>query len=246
MPICPMCNKEVSKFKSNSHVISKWMCEFIYDEKHRAIRIESNKAPSIVQDGKKGDFICEHCEEKTSKLDSYAAKILKPQKLEEIIKTSELNGLPCIPKNHIKDFKKFQNFIFSIFLKDYFYSVKYDSKYPIAHNDGLKKHMSNILEIYNSSKIDFDSYPIFIQMVTIDELLYSSSDPNWNYSVAEPNVFGPIYKFMACGLSFIIQLSSHALSPFQDIRIQKDKDILLILMNRESAQYQLERIRKLA
>ena len=249
MPTCPMCNEEVSKFKSNSHTIPKWMHEPIYDEKHRAIRIESNKAPSIIQDGKKGDFICRTCEEKTGELDRYATKILKPQKLEEIIKTSKLDGLLCIPKNHIKDFKKFQNFIFSIFLRDYFYSIKYFPNYSISSNDGLRSHMGNVLEIYNGTEIDFDSYPISIAKININEHCLSNSDPNINYSVRDTVQFKHgghyFHAFTACGLIFLIKLSSHDFPDWAEVWIQENKDIIIMPTGEQGSQALLSRLEEM-
>ena len=245
MPICPMCNAE-KEFKIKSHIIPKWMYEPVYDGKHRAAQIGTHIVPSIVQDGKKGDFICEHCEEKTSKLDGYASKILKPLKLKEIMKPSELNGLPCIPKNRIKNFKKFQNFIFSIFLKNYFYDIEYFLNYPIASNDGLKNHMNNLLEIYNSSKIDFDSYPITIGKININEYCFSNSDPNANYSVADTVQFKYqghyFHAFTACGLIFFIKLSSHNFPDFAKLWIKENEDVIIVPTDKQGSQALLSRL----
>ena len=224
--ICPLCKESVSNFKSNSHIIPKWMYieSGIFDEKKRTIHIDTNETKrSVRQDGLKGSFFCNNCEEKTAALDSYASHLFKktvnshsPFKKEEL-KTNEF----LVQKWSGFDFKKIQNFIYSICLRQHFDNISKNKEGLITSD----KHLSNLLNLYQSdSLIDYLSYPIIICSYKRSKF----SNLNFTPYVKKFNGHRAIL-FMTCEFHFYIKISSHKAELFNDeIVLQPPGQIYII------------------
>lgn len=245
--ICPICNNKVEKFKSNSHIIPEWAYKPIYDSKGRSVLIDTrtDKVNLYQQHGVKGDFICENCEQETARLDSYGAKIFKPNNFSTKITEhfTDKNKTYFILKKEVLNFKMFQKFIYSIILRGYFYDITCTENHPHSSNKGLKRHVKNILEIYHSSDIDDESYPIWLRYIdfnTAPDLMKIIQDDAMNYCIMPPQpirFFGHyFYVFIACGLSFNIKMSSHQLKErlqiLEQVFAKNNTDILITQSSR--------------
>lgn len=215
MLICPLCKKEIPFFKSNSHVIPEWMYKEaeVYDEKGRTIEIDNLKTSKpkmgFIQKGYRGDFICEDCEKETAKLDSYASLIFKsgdsyPKRVTKEQKfTNQIQVNSLIEKVHFWsgfNFKKIQNFIYSICLRQHFYNLSKGKKGII-----IDRHLHSLLELYRSDFTDDESYPIYIWQFDKEDELYKSIIPPHTFKMSGHYVLG----FVAGGFEFIIKTSSH-------------------------------------
>ena len=172
----------------------------------------------LAQQGYKGTFICTDCEEKTAKLDSDASLIFKDRNSCSSGVNKEKRILGRITKTitHIWssfNFKNIQNFIYSICLRQHFYNLSNKTEGLI-----IDKHLSPLLGLYHSDKIDDQSYPIFICYFDTNEIYKFIIPPHVD------KILGHHYiKFIACGLKFIIKVSSHQNSSYckmKDIRLQ--------------------------
>ena len=86
MITCPLCNEEVTEFKTNSHVLPEWMYKPFYEHEMKdRIFYLSNADDGIVHRPRKGfrrDFVCEKCENLFSNDDNYASKVLTDNDLQ--------------------------------------------------------------------------------------------------------------------------------------------------------------------
>ena len=75
--ICRLCHKE--KQLSFSHIIPEFMYLEMYDEKHRALIVDSDSTTKeqFVQKGEREYLFCSDCEERLSSLETYASPIVK-------------------------------------------------------------------------------------------------------------------------------------------------------------------------
>src|SRR5579859_7341197 len=165
--ICPFCLKEVPDFHSNSHIIPEWMYENSYDDKHRAVSLNlDDLKKDLVQQGLRGSFICSACEVKFSKDDDFGCQLLtKKVKNSKVQKDLIVETKICqleIGNTEVSfwrnfEFKKFQNFIFSILIRNHLW--KRTSQEKRLNED----HFQKIKYLYlNEALIDDVSYPIVI------------------------------------------------------------------------------------
>ena len=223
------------QFKTNSHVIPEWMYRGvkIYDEKGKAIQLDlANQKKLFFQKGYRGDFICNNCEQRTAELDRYASLIFKDRSFcPKGIKKTKKNLDELSEKIvHIwdgLDFKKIQNFIYSICLRQHFYNLSQGEKGLI-----INKHLSLLLKLYHSNQMDDESYPIFI--IYLDE-----SEKN-KYIISpyvDKNSGHHIITFLACGLWFIIKVSSHKglFGEDNNIKLKSDGSLHMVQMKFKEA-----------
>lgn len=206
MPICPLCKQSVLQFKSNSHIIPEWVYKEaqIYDNRGRAIHLDlTNQKKLFFQKGYRGEFICNSCEQKTAELDRYASRIFKDRSICPTGVTKDIKTLYTPSKEIVHiwsgfDFKKIQNFIYSICLRQHCYNLSKGIEELI-----ISKHLSKLLKLYHSDKIiDDESYPIFI--------IYLDKSKKFIIPPYVDKMSGHhVIKFIACGLEFIIKVSSH-------------------------------------
>ena len=236
MPVCPICKKSVPQLKINSHVMPEWMYKEseVYEEKGRAIalNLQNNQRPaSFIQQGYRGNFMCENCEQKTAKLDSYASLIFKDE-----------NDLTCLRKEQQQisnflvwqwhwsgfDFKQVQNFVFSICLRQHFYNLSKKRKSELI----IEKHLKLLLSLYNSDDIDDGSYPISIHYFPKDEKQYGVILPD-NYKRRGHHFI----QFIACGLEFSVKISSHigTFDKVKELRMKSNGSISMLPRNPEDS-----------
>ena len=216
MLICPLCKKKVSRFKSNSHVIPEWMYKKgeMYDEKGRMLKFSNLKTSepkkNFIQKGYRGAFICEDCKEETGKLDSYASLIFKDINSCSIIRKEQKFKDKIQSNDPIKrcwlwsnfDFKKIQNFIYSIYLRQHFFNLSKNEKGIIIDN-----HLNQLLKLYRSDSVDDKSYPIYIFYYDKTESdFYKSIVPPYKHKMSGHYVL----RFGAGGFEFIVKTSSHS------------------------------------
>ncbi len=129
---CCLCKKP-SQLR-NSHVISEFLYESMYDEKHRfhVLSIDPTQANRLEQKGLREELLCDSCEQHLSKWEDYAKKLLK-------------GGIGLTVKSegnllHISeiDYKKFKLFQLSILWRA---SI---SKLPFFKNISLGSHEENV------------------------------------------------------------------------------------------------------
>ena len=230
MPICPFCKRLVSHFKANSHTIPEWMYKEsrTYGKKGHAIAYDrQNNTRNIVQQGYKGAFICNNCENEISKLDSYASTIFKDRDIfysKKNIKKkriTEITGIDIGSRTGYLwssfNFKKIQNFIYSVCLRQHFYHLSKGQKGLI-----IEKHLKSLLQLYHSNKIDDESYPIFIIYCKKSELNRAVMVPSKRKMAGHH-----IVNFVACGFQFIVKVSSHNGLFNDDMKLKHSGSILM-------------------
>ena len=215
MLVCPICKNSVQNFKPNSHVIPEWMYKGadMYDEKGRIVKLDfSDNKKSFVQKGYRGKFICDNCEKQTAKLDSYASRLFKNGNYSKKFEKQEIFSEKISKQNFFEnriekgelwkgfEFKKIQNFIYSIYLRQHFYNLS-------KKEQGLfiEKHLSPILELYHSDTIDDKTYPIFI-LCFLRESSYKLIISPYVDKINGHHVI----QFTAYGFYFILKVSSHS------------------------------------
>jgi hypothetical protein len=181
-----------------------------YDEGHKIIMVSRlGRKATRRQKGIYDSFICEECEGETQKYDHYASLVLtarSPQvdeyisvKREYVCKKYEGKKLEFAKWEGL-DFRRFQNFVFSIILRSHFAAGLGG---PLSLS---QKHLDGILAIYKGSQPDDASYPILL-------LEYPRSDELRNhvvllYMIKKAGHY--IIEFAGGGYAFNVYVSSHA------------------------------------
>lgn len=224
MATCPLCEKKVEKLHKKSHLLPNSLCKNIYNDRHKAIKIEDEK-PSKVQNTFYDKIICRPCEEYSQKFDHYANHVLRNDSQEsnkyskicrENYKTDS-NISYSIWKNI--DFHKFQKFVFICILRTHFWELKRKNKPLLMDGD-----FNSIRNIYLSDElIDEESYPI-----TMLRLLDRDGTEKL---VVLPYYFNekkgePLIEFLLEGYIFTVYVSSHKKPNFADkLTIKKNGEL---------------------
>ena len=203
----------------------------IYDEKGRIIELDfQNNKKTLLQKGYRGNFICDNCEKQTAVLDSYASKYFKSESYPKEFKKQEkfsdvvnqklfaATGLEKIYFWNGFNFKKIQNFIYSICLRQHFYNISKNKKGLI-----IDKHLYPILNLYRSEFIDDETYPICILCFPKKKLLYKSIITPYVDKINGHFVI----QFTACGFYFILKISSHSGLFFDSFKLKSDGSIYI-------------------
>lgn len=233
--ICPFCEKEVSDFHPNSHIIPEWMYEEnSYDEKHRAIglNLDNLEKENNVQQGYRGSFICRTCETNFSKNDRYGSLLLsskgKDSKIQKDLVVETRTCQTDVGNTEVSfwsnfKFKELQNFIFSILIRDHLWR-KANNRAQL--ND---EHYQKIKILYlNETLIDDVSYPILVVK------LVKNGMPS--RGVFLPYVYRFVgdhraYAFKGAGFLFHTLISSHRKPPSTEVqKIQKDGNVCIVHM----------------
>jgi hypothetical protein len=230
MLTCPFCKEEVEKFHKRSHLVPEWMYTDCYNENHKVIEVvRSEEKVTKKQKGVYGSFICTNCEKETQKYDHYASLILTNKSPEtdeyKSVKRTYYNDNHQGEKLEVGvweniDFKKLQNFIYSIVLRTHFAGR---IKGPIALNS---KHLERILASYkNEAILDDSSYPILV-------VEYHKNDKMRNHVILpfiKKIESHHIIEFTGGGYAFNIYVSSHPKPHHvRSLRLKKDGRLLLI------------------
>jgi len=173
---CPFCERDVERFKTNSHIVPKWMHKPTFEGNKGFVSINLKKQKAkIVQDGLKSSFVCDACEDLFEKDDTYASKVFVDRGKEKGIKnisSAERRILgtanapvPCLVLTGIK-FKKVQKFILGVFIRAYLSGI-HGSK-PVLG----EKHFKNVRKMYlDESDINDIAYPILILKIDSKDML---------------------------------------------------------------------------
>ena len=166
---CYMCDKDVEKFKTNSHVIPKCLLKPIKENGKYVLVDNVKKENKYTGNEIIGNFICDACEKKTRKDDAFAKEFFIDKKFFEISTTRFMTSDGLIDlKNAIKDFyefetvevfeeRAFQNFklfVLSVLLREYCYQ-------KVTRNTAIipDHHLEKLRNIYHYINIyDLDSY----------------------------------------------------------------------------------------
>jgi len=211
MLICPLCTKEVNQFHKRSHLLPEWMYTECYDEKHKLLEVSRvNQKVAKKQKGFYDSFMCSECEEETQKYDHYASLILtvrSPNSNEHksIRRTYFSEYFRGIKNEYSKweniDFRKFQQFVYSIVLRTHF-AGKMDGIITLN-----RKHLDGILGIYrDKSQSDDFSYPILLTE-------YQKEDKLRDHIIIpfiNKNGGHRIIEFSGAGYLFRVYVSSHS------------------------------------
>jgi hypothetical protein len=162
--ICPFCSNSVKEFHKRSHLIPEWMYTDCYDEGHKIIEVSRHdETATRRQKGIYHSIICKACEKETQRYDHYASLVLTARSHMAAELVSVEKNYVCEKYNGKNlefakwtglDFRKFQNFVFSIILRTHF---AWNIKDPILLT---QKHFKGILSIYKGGQTDDTSYPI--------------------------------------------------------------------------------------
>lgn len=232
MLICPLCTKEVSQFHKRSHLLPEWMYTECYNGKHKLLEVSRvNQKMVKKQKGFYCSFMCSECEEESQKYDHYASLILT-------VRSSNSNEYKSIRREYFSgyyrgvknefckwekiDFKKFQQFVFSIVLRTHF-AGKLNG--IISLN---RKHLDGILGIYrDKSRFDDYSYPILLTE-------YQKEDKLRNHIIIpfiNKNGGHHIVEFSGAGYRFQVYVSSHSKPSFvESLRLRADGSLFVINM----------------
>lgn len=72
--ICRLCLQE--SVLRNSHILPEFFYSGLYDEKHRAMNVPSDRKEKLIQKGLREYLLCQNCETKFSKYEKYASELL--------------------------------------------------------------------------------------------------------------------------------------------------------------------------
>jgi len=200
--VCPFCETEVVEFHKRSHILPEWMHEGVYDEKGKAIKIElKNPRVAKTQSGEYRSFICEKCEVAFCPDDRYGSLILARSSPEtpEVVNL-KITEKPVGDHSYLEmtgfNFKRLQNFVFSIVLRGHlagFYNIS-------------DKHFKKMRELYKSDVIDDNLYPIVIYKIQDGDPLehfvaqpHKGKDPDGHHTIT----------FIAAGFHVVTYISSH-------------------------------------
>lgn len=150
---CYMCDKDVEKYKTNSHVIPKCLIRLVKENGNFALIDNVNKVNRPEQNELIGEFICAECEERTAHFDDKFADsfFIRKNYLISVDTKVTINGI-TIDISNIKKFKSveiyknesfisFKLFIISLILRYYCYLKVYENKefIPNCHLNELRK-----------------------------------------------------------------------------------------------------------
>lgn len=182
---CYMCDKDVVKFKTNSHIISEELFKNV-KEHGKMISIDNVAGKNEYSTKEiKDDFICSECETKTRHDDGFAKDFFIVKKYfnskhEKLIidgQQIDLNKIPSFKEVEKFDptcFPKFKLFVLSLLLRHYCYLKIHEQKEMIS-----EEHLIEIRKLYHNreSTLLNQKYPIII----------------WKYNTLNNSVYYP-YK----------------------------------------------------
>ena len=208
----------------------EWMYTDCYNENHKVIEVSrSEERVTKKQKGVYSSFICDSCEKDTQKYDHYASLILTNRssgsdEFKSIERTyPKKNNVDdnfefCLWENI--DFKKFQNFIFSVILRTH---LAGRIKGSIQLN---QEHLNRILSIYRDNTIiDDSSYPILL-------MEYHKNDKMRDHVILPfvKKLKGHhIVEFTGGGYAFNVYISSHSKPQhIKTFRLKKEGSLLVL------------------
>jgi len=203
---CKLCQKERELQKS--HIIPEFMFKPLYDDKHRIISMSTKEEVKdrYIQKGIREYLLCKECEERFSKLETYAADLI----FQKVIFT-EKNENSIIVKN--VDYNIFKLFQLSILWRASISQLKeFKEVYLGPHEEKIR----NLL--LNNNPDDPHQYCCMI--------FYSSTIPLSIDLLLMPDMVRiekhRCYRFILNGLFWIYFVSSHTDSLPEQLYLSRD------------------------
>lgn len=217
---CPLCLNKVSKLKTNSHVIPRWIAKDTKNENGQNIllNIKENKVKSNQTDYK-GDYVCSKCEDLFRDFDTYGSRVYK---LKQGFTKGSVNNYSNSQNN--KNFATVQmldlkghllwKFFISILVRHHLYSLKY------LKIDVLGSDYSVIQKMIFEKKPDLSLYPIRVFL-----------HPEEKTSVSYPHSFksgnSTIWRFSGYNFTADICISPETNDNLPEFSIQEDSLIMV-------------------
>lgn len=231
MITCKFCKNFVSALHSKSHIVPEWMHDEIYDYKNRAVALSFRDTKlRTTQSGLYKKYLCcKDCEIQFARDDQYASWILtdkspdNPHLLslrKEVYVRKGLLGLPAGVNWSRFSFKKLQNFIFGVVLRQ---DLADQSEGRTLLGE---KHFEKMRDIYLSSELlDDDSYPIIVVECPKDDPYRSNVFLPYHYKWRDHRAV----VFCGAGYIFYTLVSSHAKPPDVElIKMRKSGEIIVL------------------
>lgn len=120
---CPLCKSNVSKLKTNSHILARWLLAHIKTN-GRLVKIQNSEVKERAQDNPTADIVCENCENNFTKDDTFAAEFFRDRKY--FIKNGTItDGVKTLNYElHLPDAKrKLTSFVMSLSLRNHLYQL---------------------------------------------------------------------------------------------------------------------------
>lgn len=200
---CLMCNEECTSFKTNSHILPRFIIKQSKENgKNTLIGLDSGEVIKNNQNDFKADFICDKCEASFNTIETPASKILYNR---ENIKKDIAQSQDCYYFE--KDsFVILWKLVISVILK-YHIATKVLKNQDLLGDLHFNK-LKNLINIDNN-KITRDilkQYPLIIgAILQPKEKTFSAMHPNKHRI---KNEIGCFYNFSGLGYTFTLAISS--------------------------------------
>ncbi len=218
---CPFCEQDVPKFHPNSHVIPEWMhkiafgknkAHYTYDPKQQSLK--------ITQSGYKKSIICWTCEERFAKDDRFASLVLGKKPADSTVKNIADEKIGMVMTQHgdqpgivltLIDFKKMQNFVFSVMLRGHLAETGEESSLL------GEKHYRKLRGMYfDDALLDEATYPILIYKINPNDRFRAVVSQPYRQRSTGNNLI----TFRGAGYEFHIVVQSHpVLNGIQGFRL---------------------------
>ncbi|MBL8097567.1 MAG: hypothetical protein JNK81_00185 [Anaerolineales bacterium] len=178
----------------NSHILPEFFYSDLYDKKHRAISVPSYAKEKTVQKGLREYLLCQECETKFSKYETYASSLIKKIRTSSIDKKDNFIDF-------IVDYKSFKLFQLSLLWRAGICSDKSYSQVILA-----KKHEEKIR--YMLHKEDAGKYIDYGCWMVMYPDSQKIKRIIWSPSMVKIDGHNG-YKFMTGNLMWYFFVSSH-------------------------------------
>lgn len=220
---CPLCEKNVHRLKTNSHIIPRWMLADLKEE-GRLVKIVQDKVHERAQDNPKFDIVCDQCEEAFRKDDTFSAQFFRYKKF--TLRTVRLRkGTIEIVAEVISEEGRagILSFISSLILRNHIMEQKYNSK------NVLGPYFEKLKSAYLQQELSRSNFPIWaVKYSQLDKTLSWPSRSRFDgLNIHETLIYG--YRFFLVTDDFtrkrseLIELSNHFEFLIPIIRGSKNK-----------------------
>lgn len=193
---CALCHS--TETLRGSHIIPEFQYKPIYDEKHRALVISSDpkERERFVQKGMREKLLCEQCENRFSRWEDYACRVLFGDKAKVLSRTKKVINLEGI------DYSKFKLFLLSLLWR-----------MSVAKGDFWKEVRLGPLEeklrqcLLREDPLSSDDFPCLLVPVLLD----GTFETGWLFPPDRIRFKGhTLYRIIINGILFCFFASTHA------------------------------------
>ena len=192
---CALCHS--TETLRDSHIIPEFQYKPIYDEKHRALVISSDpkERERFVQKGMREKLLCKQCENRFSRWEDYACRVLFGDKAKVLSRTKKVLNLEGI------DYPKFKLFLLSLLWR-----------MSVAKGDFWKEVSLGTLEeklrlcLLSEDPLSSDDYPCLLVPILLD----GTFETGWLCPPDRLRVPGHrVYRIIINGVVFCFFASTH-------------------------------------